>query len=159
MVPSSTATRLQIVGLPFGLCSTLVQIHILPALFVPGPEPPATTESFLLPASRHCSALQKEGLRAWDGSQQEFIDARPFFAFGTADTVGITVLNGFVGHNGGHDCRLHCGFRGRHKPNQSIYYAAALRPNNYTVHPHNQAGSAGSHSIHSKSAHVDGVAH
>ena len=54
------------------------KIHILPALIVPGPEPPDLTESFLLPAFRHCSALQKEGLRAWDASRQEFIDTDLF---------------------------------------------------------------------------------
>ncbi|KAF8667171.1 hypothetical protein AX14_006395 [Amanita brunnescens Koide BX004] len=106
---------------------------ILPALIVPGPNPPDITECFLLPAFRHCSALQKEGLRAWDGKKSDYIISRPFFGFGTADTVGIVVLNGFVGHNGGHGCRLHCGFHGRHKPNQGTYYAAALRPDRYTV--------------------------
>ena len=107
--------------------------YVLPACFIPGPNNPDNTESFLLPSFRHVSALQKKGLKVWDGRQQKLVVTRPFFCFGTADTVALPILNGLVGHNGSAGCRIYCGMRGRHKPNQPMYYPAALKPNNYTV--------------------------
>ena len=43
---------------------------VLPACFVPGPNKPDNMESFLLPSLRHVAALQREGLRVYDGSQE-----------------------------------------------------------------------------------------
>ncbi|KIL55197.1 hypothetical protein M378DRAFT_91264 [Amanita muscaria Koide BX008] len=109
------------------------KFSILPAGFVPGPNKPANTESFLLPSLRHFSVLQKEGLKIWDGGSQTELISRPFFMFGTADTLGLPIISGLVGHSGSHGCRLYCGFRGRRKENASMYYAAALLPTDYTV--------------------------
>jgi hypothetical protein len=106
---------------------------IIPAGFVPGPKAPVNTESFLLPSFRHFSALQKEGLKVWDGRMQQEVTSRPFFMFGTADTLGLPIISGLVGHSGSHGCRLYCGFRGRRKIGGSMYYAAALKPENYNV--------------------------
>ena len=106
---------------------------VLPACFVPGPNKPDNMESFLLPSFRHVSALQKEGLRVYDGRQQRYITSRPFFAFGAADTVALPVLSGSVRHHGNNGCRLSCGMPGRHKPNTPTYYPVVLQPQNYTV--------------------------
>ena len=78
---------------------------VLPACFVPGPNKPDNMESFLLPSFRHVSALQKEGLRVYDGHQQCYIISRPFLTFGAADTVALPVLSGSVGHHGNSGCR------------------------------------------------------
>ena len=107
--------------------------YVLPACFVPGPDKPNNMESFLLPGFRHVSALQKDGLKVWDGRRKEIIESHPFFAFGTADTVALPVLSGLVGHNGKNGCRVYCGMPGRHKPNHPTYYPAALKPHNYQV--------------------------
>ena len=54
-----------------------------------------------------------------------------FFFAGTADTKGLPVISGLVGHSGKHGCRLYCGFPGRHKPGAPMYYPAVLKPNNH----------------------------
>ncbi|KIL55577.1 hypothetical protein M378DRAFT_90704 [Amanita muscaria Koide BX008] len=83
--------------------------YVLPANFIPGPNKPDHTESFLLPSFRHASALQKEGLMVYDARKQEEITCGLFFCFFTADTVAIPTLNGLVGHTGGSGCRIPCG--------------------------------------------------
>ena len=100
---------------------------VLPAGFIPGPNKPGNIESFVLPSLRHTSALQKEGLKCWDGHQGKWIMSRPFFFAGTADTRGLPAISGLVGHSGKHGCRLYCGFRGRHKAGAPMYYPAALK--------------------------------
>ncbi|KIL54288.1 hypothetical protein M378DRAFT_19053, partial [Amanita muscaria Koide BX008] len=107
--------------------------YILPANFIPGPNKPDNTESFLLPSFRHASALQKEGLKVYDAQKREEILCGLFFCFFTADTVAIPTLNGLVGHTGGSGCRIPCGQRGRRKPQQPTYYPAALKPDDYSV--------------------------
>ena len=54
--------------------------YILPAGFVPGPTKPGNIESFVLPSLRHTSALQKEGLKCWDGLEKRWIMSWPFFS-------------------------------------------------------------------------------
>ena len=107
--------------------------YVLPAFLVPGPNKPDNMESFLLPSFRHVSALQKEGLTVYDGRQKRQITSRPFFGFGTADTVALPILSGAVGHHGNNGCRQSCGMQGRHVPGKPTYYPAALKPDNYTV--------------------------
>ena len=109
------------------------KMFILPAMFIPGPNSPENTESFLLPAFRHVSALQKEGLRIWNGKDREYQQKRPFFFHGAADTVAIPTLNGLVGHTGSCGCRIACGHKGRRKPGLPTYYPASLKPKNYSV--------------------------
>ncbi|TFK59283.1 hypothetical protein BDN72DRAFT_780950 [Pluteus cervinus] len=107
--------------------------YVLPGGFVPGPETPGITESFLIPSFRHVSALQKEGLQVWNGLKRKLCKAKIFVACAGADTVGLPTLDGRVGHSGRYSCRIYCGFPGRHKPGVGVYYPVALKPNNSTV--------------------------
>ena len=112
---------------------------VLPAFFVPGPNKPENMDSFLLPSLRHISALQKEGLQVYDGRLGRLITSRPFFGFGTADTLALPLLSGLVGHNGRNGCRLSCGMPGRHPPGKPTYYPAVLQPKDYTIAKCNHA--------------------
>ncbi|TFK21215.1 hypothetical protein FA15DRAFT_567726, partial [Coprinopsis marcescibilis] len=111
--------------------------HILPAFIIPGPEKPGNIQSYLFRSLYHLSALQNEGnsagFKAYDALKDSVINSRIFFAFGTADTIGLVDLDGRAGHHGAHGCRLGCPMQGRHKPGCGIYYAVHLCPNNYTV--------------------------
>src|SRR6266545_2913636 len=111
--------------------------HVLPAIVIPGPNKPKNLDSFLFRSFYHLSALQREndgaGMRMWDGAQKEIILSRIAFIFGTADAVGLTELDGRVGHHGAQGCRMSCSMKGRHKPNSGHYCAAHLCPMNYSV--------------------------
>lgn len=115
--------------------------HILPAAIIPGPNKPKNIDSFLFRSFYHLSALQREnngaGLRVWDALQEKVIDSRIIFILGTADAVGLTELDGRVGHHGAHGCRLGCDMKGRHKPNSGHYFAAHLCPNHSTAEDSN----------------------
>ncbi|KAG6888043.1 hypothetical protein C0992_009821 [Termitomyces sp. T32_za158] len=110
---------------------------IFPWTTIPGPNKPKIIDSFTFRGIHHLSALQREnggrGLKVWDAKIQQFIYSRVLFALGTADAVGITELDGRVGHHGAQGCRFGCGMKGRHKPNSGHYFAAHLKPNDYTV--------------------------
>ncbi|KIK25411.1 hypothetical protein PISMIDRAFT_9618 [Pisolithus microcarpus 441] len=43
--------------------------HVLPGAIIPGPRKPKIIDSFLFPGLHHLSAVQHEGLRIWDASQ------------------------------------------------------------------------------------------
>jgi hypothetical protein len=110
--------------------------YVLPGGFVPGPNPPKKVESFLLPSFRHVSAVQREGgLAVWDGQKQQLMCSNIFFAAGTADTVALTDLTGFVGHQGAHGCRIQCTAGGCRKPGASTYYPMATLPSDCEDHP------------------------
>jgi hypothetical protein len=110
--------------------------YILPGGFVLGPDPPKNVPSFLLPSFRHVSAIQREGgLTIWEGQMQENRTSNIFFAAGNADTVALTDLSGFVGHQGAHSCRILCPLGGRHKPGVRIYYPMATLPYDCGDHP------------------------
>ena len=115
--------------------------HILPALVIPGPNKPKNIDSFVYRSFHHLSALQHDnegnGLRVWDAYAEEIILSRIFFLFGTADAVGLTEIDGRVGHHGTHGCRVSCGMKGRHKPNSGHYCAAHLRPNGSLIDDNN----------------------
>jgi hypothetical protein len=93
--------------------------HILPALVIPGPNKPKNIDSFTYRSFYHLSALQHEndwkGLRVWDAYAKETIFTRIFFLFATADALGLTEIDGRVGHHGAQGCRMSCGVKGRHK--------------------------------------------
>ena len=112
--------------------------RVLPGTVIPGPNKPKITDSYLYRGLHHLSALQCEsngaGLRMWDAMTSRIIDSRIILALSTADAVGITELDGRVGHHGARGCRLGCQMKGRHKPHTGHYYAVHLRPNEYTVH-------------------------
>jgi hypothetical protein len=67
---------------------------------------------------------------------------RIVLALSTADAVGVTELDGHVGHHGVHGCRLGCQMKGWHKPHTGHYFAVHLKPNNYTVHDCNHPDSS-----------------
>jgi hypothetical protein len=104
--------------------------YILPALIIPGPNEPRNAESFLLPSFRHTSALQREGLNAFDGHHHKYITTRPFTAFNGADAVALPKVSGQVGHKGAFSCRVTCGMPARNRDRK--YYPAALKPFNTT---------------------------
>ena len=111
--------------------------HILPGTIIPGPNKPKIIDSYLFRGVHHLSALQREnngaGLRMWDASENAIIQSRIIFSLATADAVGLTELDGRVGHHGTHGCRLGCSMKGRHKPHTGHYFAVHLKPNNYTI--------------------------
>jgi hypothetical protein len=104
--------------------------YILPALIIPGPHEPHNTDTFLLPSFRHTSALQRNGLKAYDGHLGDYITTRPFTAFNGADAVALPKVSGQVGHKGALSCRVTCGMPSRNRDRK--YYPAALQPFNAT---------------------------
>ena len=111
--------------------------HVLPAIIIPGPNKLKNIDSFLFRSFYHLSALQREnnsaGMQMWNAAQEAIILSRILFLFGTADALGLTELDGRVGHHGALGCQMGCNMKGRHKPNSGHYCAAHLCPNNYTV--------------------------
>ena len=102
--------------------------NILPGGVVPGPGHPKYLDSFLFPGLAHVSALQKEGLRIYDGHRREVFTSLLFLLLALADAIAMAELSGSVGHHGRRGCRLLCEFMGRNKPQGSHYYPALLRP-------------------------------
>ena len=80
--------------------------HVLPGGFIPGPNKPKNLDSFLFPGLHHLHALQREGLRIWDSSEDRLLISNLFLALNTADGPGMAYLNGLVGHHGKYGCRL-----------------------------------------------------
>ena len=117
----------------FGPTERYKKKRVLPALVVPGPNKPKDIDSFLFRSFHHLSALQREdsgkGIRIWDALLQGTVSSKTFFIIGTADAVGLTELDGRVGHHGAQGCRISCDMKGRHKPGVGHYYAVHLRPN------------------------------
>ena len=115
--------------------------HVLPALVIPGPNKPKNINSFVFRSFHHLSALQQEnegrGIYVWDNIDAGLVLSRIMFLFGTADAVGLTEVDGRVGHHGTHGCRMSCGMKGRHKPNSGHYHTAHLRPNESVVNDSN----------------------
>lgn len=110
---------------------------VLPGHVIPGPCKPKVQDSFLFRPFYHLSALQHEnggrGMAVWDALRGENIHSRVIFLFGTADAVGLTELDGRVGHHGAQGCRVGCEMKGRHKPSSGHYCAAHLRPNDFVT--------------------------
>ena len=125
--------------------------NVLPGGFIPGPNKPKNTDSYLFTSLHHLSSLQKEGLRMWDASQQKIVTSKPFFCLATADGPGMAYLNGLVGHHGKNGCRLFCTLPGRHKQGGAHYYPVLLKPDQYTVdgsdHPDIDVYSLPSYSV------------
>lgn len=53
----------------------------------------------------------------------------------TADTVALTNLTGFVGHQGACGCHIQCGAGGHHKPGMGTYYPMATHPSDCEDYP------------------------
>lgn len=111
--------------------------HVLPAAIVPGPNKPKNLDSFLFRTFHHLSAIQREdngaGMKVYDAIKKEVVSSQTALLCATADAVGLTEIDGRVGHHGKHGCRKGCPFQGHHKPNSGHYYSAHLKPNNYSV--------------------------
>ncbi|KAJ3006434.1 hypothetical protein NUW54_g3936 [Trametes sanguinea] len=86
--------------------------YVLPGSVIGGPNKP-----------KNC-----EGLWIWDTSTQQKVLIYPFLLLATADGPGMAYLSRMVGHQGGHGCRLYCGFPSRLKPGANTYYPAGSRP-------------------------------
>ena len=108
---------------------------VMPLFVIGGPNPPKNYDSFLFPTFSHFAACQKKGLHVWDSSTGTEFTSYPWFAFGTADTVGMAELNGWVGHHGRNGCRLLCPMPGQHKPGVGMYYPVMLKPNGVGLIP------------------------
>ena len=117
------------------------KIRVLPGIVIPGPNKPKILDSFLFRSFYHLSALQREnggrGMSVWDSLQQKILNSQVIFMHGTADAVGLTELDGRVGHHGAQGCRVGCPMKGRHKPGSGHYCAAHLRPNDCSVEDSN----------------------
>jgi len=101
---------------------------VLLLFIIGGPKAPKNHDLFLFPTFAHLSACQRLGLRIWDASTKAFFDICPWLGFGTADTVGMAELNGWVGHHGRNGCQILCSMPGCHKPGVGTYYPAMLKP-------------------------------
>ena len=101
--------------------------------FIPGPNNPKNTDSFLLPGLYHLCALQKEGLALWDSALNRRIQSKVFLALLAADGPGMMHVTGFVGYHGKHGCRLYCGMPGRREPHGKHYFPVLLKPLSYAV--------------------------
>jgi hypothetical protein len=76
-------------------------------------------------------------MHVWDGFSKEVVQSHVVFMFATADAVGLTEIDGRVGHHGTHGCRMSCGMKGQHKPNSGHYYSAHLCPSNSVIEDSN----------------------
>jgi hypothetical protein len=107
--------------------------HVLPALVIPGPNKPKNLDPFLFRDFYHLAALQCEnngcGMQTWDALQERIVFSHVFFVLATADAVGLTEIDGRVGHHGAQGCRMGCNMKGHHKPLSGHYCAAHLWPN------------------------------
>jgi hypothetical protein len=72
--------------------------------FIPGPNNPKNTDSFLLPGVYHVCALQREGLAIWDSALDREVKAKIFLAVLAADGPGMMHVTGLVGYHGKHGC-------------------------------------------------------
>lgn len=101
--------------------------YVLPGAVIGGPQKPKNIDSFLFPGLYHLAALQREGLMIWNAAERRLVRSNLFLYLVTADSPAMAYLNGLVGHNGAHSCRLYCPQRSRHKPALPNYYPALKR--------------------------------
>ena len=107
--------------------------YVLIGGIIPGPNKLKHLDSYIYPSLHHLIALQTEGLCFWDANRQAVFLSRPFFVFGTADSIGIVQLNGQTGHHGAYGCRMYCAVKGRRKEGGKHYYPALLKPTDYDI--------------------------
>ena len=107
--------------------------HVFIGGFIPGPNNPKNTDSFILPGLHHLCALQKEGLALWDSALNRQMRSKIFLALLAADGPGMMHVTGLVGYHGKHGCRLYCGLPGRRETHGKHYFPALLRPTGYNV--------------------------
>jgi hypothetical protein len=107
--------------------------HVFIGGFIPGPNNPKNTDSFLFPGLHHLCALQKEKLTLWDAALQREVSSNIFLALLTADGPGMMHVTGLVGYHGKHGCRLYCGLAGRREPQGKLYFPTLLKPLDYDI--------------------------
>jgi hypothetical protein len=111
--------------------------HVFPRTIIPGPNKPKITDSYLFWGIHHLSALQcknnRAGLRMWDAIASAVVESCIILSLATADALGLTEIDGRVGHHGAYGCQLGCPMKGHHKPNAGHYFAVHLKPNGYTI--------------------------
>jgi hypothetical protein len=100
--------------------------HVFIGGFIPGPNNPKNTDSFLFPGLQHLVGLQKERLNVWDVALQHEVQSRVFLVLLTADGPGMMHITGLVGYHGKHSCRLYCGMAG-HREVQYMGNSISLR--------------------------------
>ena len=104
------------------------KVYVCPGGFIPGPNKPKNIDSFLFVGLHHIAALQHEGLRIWDASEDRTFKSDLYLLFTTADGPGLVCWDGMVGHSGKNGCRVYCPTRGRRKIHGTHYYPALLKP-------------------------------
>jgi len=62
--------------------------HVFIGGFIPGPNNPKNTDSFLFPGLQHLCALQKERLKIWDAALQREVHSNIFLALLMTDGLG-----------------------------------------------------------------------
>jgi len=87
--------------------------HVFIGGFIPGPNNPKNTDSFLFPGLYHLTALQTEGLRLWDSALQREVHSKVFLTLLTANGPSMMHVTGLVGYHGKHGCCLYCRLAGR----------------------------------------------
>ena len=107
--------------------------HVFIGGFIPGPNNPKNTDSFLFPGLQHLATLQREGLVVWDASIRCILHSKVFLALMMADGPGMMHVTGLVGYHGKHSCHLYCGMPGCHEVHGKQYFPALLKPSNYSV--------------------------
>ena len=107
--------------------------HVFIGGFIPGPNNPKNTDSFIFPGLYHLRALQKERLAIWDAALDREVRSMVFLAVLAADGPGMMHITGFVGYHGKHGCRLYCGLPGRREAHGKHYFPALLKPTHYDI--------------------------
>ncbi|RPD55758.1 hypothetical protein L226DRAFT_548519 [Lentinus tigrinus ALCF2SS1-7] len=101
--------------------------YVLPGAVIGGPNKPKNIDSFLFPGLYHVTALQRDSFPIWNAAENRLILSNVYLYLVTADSPAMAYLNGLVGHNGKHGCRIYCPQKSRHKPGLPNYYPALGR--------------------------------
>ena len=104
------------------------KVHVCLGGFIPGPNKPKNIDLFLFVGLHHITALQHEGLRIWDVSEDRIFKSDLYLLFTTADGPGLVCWDGMVGHSGKKGCRVYCPMQGRRKIQGTHYYPVLSKP-------------------------------
>jgi hypothetical protein len=78
--------------------------HVFIRGFIPGPNNPKNTDSFIFLGLYHLCTLQKEKLMIWDTALECEVRSMVFLAVLAADGPGMMHITGFVGYHSKHGC-------------------------------------------------------
>ena len=109
------------------------KIRVLIGGIIPGPNKPKNADSYLYVSIHHLAAIQKDGLKVWNGLTNKLVVSHPYLVFAMADGPGMTYLNGLNGHQGYYGCQLYCKTKGRRKLGGRGFYPALTKPNHYVL--------------------------